>query len=71
MDFIELTECVFGKKVKKKFPLMQLGDVKTNYPDINSLVEDFGYKPNKSLKEGISESVKLYIQFYHHTKKSL
>ena len=64
MTFIETIEEALGKKAEKNFMPMQDGDVVSTYADVSGLMQDFGYKPNTKLKDGITEFVKWYREFY-------
>ncbi len=64
MTFIETLEEALGKKAEKNFMPMQDGDVVSTYADVSDLIEDFGYKPNTNLKDGIDKFVKWYREFY-------
>ena len=57
MDFIKTLEEVLGKEAKKDFLPMQDGDVESTYADSSDLINDFGYRPKTSLKDGIKEFV--------------
>lgn len=43
---------------------MQPGDVEVTYADTTPLQEDYGFKPDTSLKEGLSRFAKWYKDFY-------
>lgn len=47
----------------KLFP-MQPGDVPITYADTTPLEEDFGFKPNTSLREGLRAFVQWYVKSY-------
>ena len=64
MTFIETLENALGKKAQKNFMDMQDGDVVSTYADVSGLMEDFGYKPDTKLADGIGEFVKWYRDFY-------
>jgi len=64
MAFIETLENALGKEAEKNFMEMQPGDVESTYADTTPLVEDFGYKPDTKLADGIKEFVKWYDAFY-------
>lgn len=64
MDYIEALEEAIGKKAVKNLMPMQPGDVRGTWADVNDLVEDLGYKPNTSVKEGVERFVKWYKEFY-------
>jgi len=64
MDFIETLEDALGKKAEKNFMPMQDGDVVSTYADVSGLINDFGYKPDTDLKDGIGKFVTWYREFY-------
>ncbi|MBN2816750.1 MAG: NAD-dependent epimerase [Campylobacterales bacterium] len=65
MEFIETLEEVLGKKAKKNFMPMQDGDVVSTYADVQDLINDFGYKPDTKLFDGIREFVSWYNNIYN------
>lgn len=48
----------------KKLVPMQPGDVEITYADIDELVNDFNFKPNTKLKDGLRAFVKWYKNYY-------
>lgn len=64
MEFIETLESALGKKAKKNYMPMQDGDVVSTYADVTDLINDFDYKPNTKLKDGIGIFVDWYKKFY-------
>ena len=64
MEFIETIEDKLGKKAEKNFMPMQDGDVKSTFADTSELINDFGYKPNTNLSDGISEFIEWYKKIY-------
>ena len=64
MEFISTLEDELKLTIKKKFLPIQQGDVKKTYANIDSLEEEFGYRPQTSIKEGISQFVSWYRSFY-------
>ncbi|WP_072682501.1 NAD-dependent epimerase [Arcobacter sp. LA11] len=64
LDFIGTLESSFGIEAEKIMMHMQAGDVKSTYADTRGLINDFDYKPNTNLKNGINEFVKWYKEFY-------
>jgi len=64
MTFIETLENALGKTAEKTFMPMQDGDVVSTYADVSGLIEEFAYKPDTKLIDGISEFVKWYKEFY-------
>lgn len=59
-----MAEGVIDKPAEKEFLPMQPGDVYQTYADVTELVRDFGFKPNTSLKEGLSRYAKWYKEYY-------
>ena len=64
LTFIETIEKALGKTAEKNMLPMQLGDVEATYADVESLVNDVGYRPQTSLDEGIAAFVSWYEGFY-------
>lgn len=64
MDFITILENEIGKTANKNFMDMQDGDVQSTYADTEDLRNDFSYQPYTELKQGISEFVKWYKDYY-------
>jgi UDP-glucuronate 4-epimerase len=64
MEFIETIEDKMDKKAQKNYMEMQPGDVESTYADTQDLIDDFGYKPDTKLADGIEEFVKWYKEFY-------
>jgi len=67
MEFIETLESTLGKKAEKFFMPMQDGDVVSTYADVTGLMENFGYKPDTKLRDGIHDFVQWYKKFYGYT----
>lgn len=65
MEFIETLENALEKKAEKNYLPMQDGDVVSTYADVSDLINDFGYKPDTSLKVGIERFVQWYREFYN------
>jgi len=66
MYFVETLEEALGRKAKKEFLPMQPGDVYQTYADVSELIKDFGFKPETSLKDGLTEFVKWFRAYYHY-----
>lgn len=49
----------------KKLVPMQAGDVPITYADTKPLEEDFGFKPNTSLRDGLRRFAEWYKEFYN------
>ncbi len=63
-SFIEAIENALGKKAKKRLMPMQPGDVAATWADTTELENDFGYKPNTPVSEGVRRFVGWYRKFY-------
>ena len=59
-------EKTLGKKSKKNYMKMQMGDVKETFSNTDLLKELTGFRPNKLLSEGIKEFVKWYLTYFKH-----
>ena len=46
-------EASLGKTAEKELLPLQPGDVPDTYTDVDDLVEEFGYKPSMSVKQGV------------------
>lgn len=66
--FIELLEGYIGKKAKKVFLPMQLGDVPETYADVDDLEREVGFRPATSIEEGLKRFVEWYREYYSHTR---
>ncbi len=64
LDFIEAIETALGVTAEKEFLPMQAGDVAATYADVRPLMEDFGYKPNTELREGVGRFIEWYKEYY-------
>lgn len=60
MDFIQTLENCLGITAKKEYYPMQPGDVYQTYADVTDLMEDFDFKPDTPIEEGLSKFVKWY-----------
>lgn len=65
MDFIAAIEDATGREAEKDYLPMQPGDVYQTNADTTSLQNELGFKPDKSIKEGVKETVEWYRSFYH------
>lgn len=64
MDFVEIIEEITGRKFRKKFIGMQLGDVKNTYADINDIKNKFGFDPKTTIYDGMKEFINWYKDYY-------
>lgn len=51
-------------EIHKELVPMQPGDVPVTYADTTPLEQDFGFKPNTSLKEGLRMFAEWYARYY-------
>jgi UDP-glucuronate 4-epimerase len=65
MDFIKALEHSLGKEAEKEYLPMQPGDVKSTYADVSGLIDNFDYKPDTSIQEGVEKFAQWYRAFYH------
>ena len=63
MDYIEALELSIGKIADKEMLPIQPGDVEDTYADVEDLVEDFNYKPQTTVKDGVEKFVKWYKEY--------
>lgn len=64
LDFIEAIEKKLGEKAIKNMIPLQPGDVPSSHADVSDLINDFGYKPNTSIQDGINKFIDWYLEFY-------
>lgn len=64
LDFISEMENAYGKKTEKLYLPMQPGDVYQTNADTSRLECEMGYKPHRSLRDGIHEFMKWYKLYY-------
>lgn len=63
MDFIAILEKYLGKEAKKEFLPMQPGDVYKTYADVDNFMEDYGFKPNTTLDDGVRRFVEWFNEY--------
>jgi UDP-glucuronate 4-epimerase len=64
LDFISVIENYLNIKAKKRMLPMQLGDVHQTFADINKLINDYNYKPNTTIEEGVKSFINWYKNYY-------
>ena len=64
MDYIAALEKALGKTVNKEFLPLQPGDVPDTYAEVDDLAEQFNYKPNTTVQDGIQLFVEWYLGYY-------
>lgn len=65
IKFIEALEGVLGTVAVKKMLPMQAGDVNQTFADTSALEKEYAYKPKNVVKQGITEFVAWYKNFYN------
>ena len=64
MDFIKEIEKQLGKKAEINFMPLQPGDVVASHADVSGLIENFNFKPNTDIKDGIGKFVNWYLDYF-------
>jgi UDP-glucuronate 4-epimerase len=64
MRYIEVLENCLGRKAEKNLLPLQIGDVPDTWADVESLVEDVGYRPETPIEEGVRNFVDWYLLYY-------
>ncbi len=62
--YIAALENSLSKVAKKELLPLQPGDVPDTYADVSDLVEDFNYKPETSIKEGVGKFAEWFKSYY-------
>lgn len=65
LDYIEAIEDSLKIKSEKEFFPLQPGDVLDTYADVDELVEEFDFKPQMSLKQGVKNFVNWYKEYHN------
>ena len=64
LHYVKVLEDCLGKKAEMNMLPLQNGDVPATYADVEDLVNDFGYKPEIKVEQGIESFVKWYKDYY-------
>ncbi|WP_304978843.1 NAD-dependent epimerase [Alkalihalobacillus sp. AL-G] len=64
MDFVHAIEDKLGIEAKKEFMPLQAGDVPETFANVDDLTNDIGFKPQMAIKDGISNFIDWYIDYY-------
>lgn len=64
MDYITAFEEALGKTAEKEMLPLQPGDMPDTYADVADLKQQFDYKPDTPVKEGVRRFVEWYRQYY-------
>lgn len=63
-EFINEIESATGKFAEKIMMPMQAGDVYKTWADVSGLINNFGYKPETTVKKGIQNYVEWFRWYY-------
>ncbi|KUR73583.1 capsular biosynthesis protein CpsI [Novosphingobium fuchskuhlense] len=61
--YIDALEEALGKTAERNLLPLQAGDVPDTFADVSDLERDLGYKPATSVKEGVANFVKWYLEY--------
>jgi UDP-glucuronate 4-epimerase len=64
MEFIKAIEEKLGIEAKKEYLPLQAGDVPRTYADVKDLYRDIDFRPKTSIKNGISNFIEWYLDYY-------
>jgi UDP-glucuronate 4-epimerase len=64
MDYIAAIEKALGKKAQMEMLPLQPGDVPDTFADVDDLVEQFHYKPDTAVEDGIKTFVTWYRDYF-------
>lgn len=59
-----IAEGIIERPVKKNFAPMQPGDVYQTYADVTALVNNFGFRPDTSIEEGLRRFARWYKEYH-------
>jgi UDP-glucuronate 4-epimerase len=62
-DFITTIEQAIGKEAIKELYPMQQGDVPRTFADVDELIDDIGYKPSTSIKDGLEKFINWFKKY--------
>lgn len=64
IDYIAALESALGKDAKKEFLPIQPGDVPDTWANVDDLLEQFDFKPNTSVEQGITKFAAWFKDYY-------
>ena len=64
MEYIGALEKALGRTAKKELLPLQPGDVPETYADVEDLVQQFDYKPNTTVVDGVERFVAWYRDYF-------
>ena len=62
--YISSLESALGIEAEKELLPLQPGDVPDTYADVSDLINDFGYKPQTTVEQGIAKFVEWFRSYY-------
>jgi UDP-glucuronate 4-epimerase len=68
MRYIEVIEECLGRKARKNFMPLQLGDVPETQADIEDLVDEVGYHPTTPVEVGVRRFVDWFCEYYGYRR---
>ncbi len=68
MDYISTLEKCLGREAIKEYLPMQPGDVFRTYADVSDLMNDFNFKPDTSIEEGLGKFSEWFLSYYGYNK---
>ncbi len=71
LDFINAIEEKLGMEARKEFLPLQAGDVPQTFADVQDLIDDIGFKPQTSIKDGIGYFIDWYLNYYQVDLKNI
>jgi UDP-glucuronate 4-epimerase len=63
--YIDVLETCLEKQAKKVYLPLQPGDMQETFADVESLIEEFNYKPDTTIEVGIKQFVDWYLAYYN------
>jgi UDP-glucuronate 4-epimerase len=63
MDFIRAIEANLGKKAIIDYQPMQAGDVRKTWAENENIADDYHYRPDHSIEEGIRSFIAWYTSY--------
>ena len=64
LDFISEIERATGKKAVREMMPIQPGDVEKTWADVSALVNDYAYRPNTPVRQGVDAFVQWFREYY-------
>jgi len=64
MQFIKAIETALGKKANLELLPLQPGDVPDTFADVTNLEDEFNYKPNTSIEDGVNRFIEWYLNYF-------